>query len=257
MTMSLPSSVASHSSFATSNNGVVCVLVRLMSLMISFGFFAFNFSNIVFVSAMFFSVPHAVDVNHEYIAKSPSAHLVERLMIASICLSCRSKIICSSPAIAMSCFTSFRLSAICCAFSFVLLSMTMLPAHLLANSNAIPLAVPPAQSMMICLFVKLSPISLNLFARLSVYPEASEFAQWISSPKCAMKLMDCISSATGFMNPYGFSFTVFRHVSLKPTPSPPQIYLSLFWSISNIFSKSLGSATTNAVLISRPYLFAM
>jgi hypothetical protein len=105
MTISLPSSVGSHSSFAISNNGVVCVLVRLISLMISFGLFAFSFSNIVFVSEIFFSIPHSVEVNHEYVAKSPSAHFVERLMIASMCLSCRSKIICSSPAIAMPCFT--------------------------------------------------------------------------------------------------------------------------------------------------------
>ena len=104
MSISLPSRVDSHSSFAISSNGVVCVLVRLISLMISFGLFAFNFSKIVFVSAIFFSVHHSVDINHEYIAKSPSAHLVERLMMASICLSCRLKIMFSSPAIAIPCF---------------------------------------------------------------------------------------------------------------------------------------------------------
>ncbi len=194
--MPLPSSVGNHACFALSSKGVVPVLVRLISLTISFGFSCENFVNSCLLMFRLSSTDQVDGASQENFSRSQSAHFVVRLMMASMC-SWREKIYCSSAAIATPGLIRLRLSAINCALASVLLMIINLFISLWTNSKAIHLAVPHAPSMTIVFPDISSHISLNLSVRLSQYHAASELYPCISSPKCATKFVDCIASATG------------------------------------------------------------
>lgn len=259
-TIPLPSRLGNHISLASSSRGVVHVLVRFISLMMILGFFSANFDSNSFVCSIFSSIDHDAGANHENFSNSPSAHLVDRFMMASMG-SCISNIYDSSAANAISGFIVLRFPAIFAAFDTVLLMMISFFIPLWTSSNAIPLAVPPAPSMIMVLPARSSPISLNLSLRLSQYHAASELYPWISSPKCATKFVDCIASATGSTKYFSFfvSFPCNRshHESLNQTPSHHQIYLSFALSTSSIFARFSALLTTMLVLISNPYFCAI
>ncbi|MEI8008712.1 MAG: hypothetical protein WCI00_04900 [bacterium] len=178
-----PSSVYNHTSLASSSNGVDPVFVRFISLIMISGLLILNSLNNSFVSCKFFSTHHSVGVSHEYKARSPSAHFVERFIIASTFLSLKVNILFSSPAVAIPSLALFSLSDICSAFSTVLFNMLTLFTHLFASSSAIPLAVHPAHNIIIFLFCISIHISLNLSHNDSTYQEASELYPCISVQK--------------------------------------------------------------------------
>lgn len=181
-TMPFQSSVGTQTCFAISSKGVVHVLVRFMSLTMSFGFSSENFVNSCLLIVRLSSTDQEDGASQENFSRSQSAHFVVRLMMASIC-SLREKINCSSAAIATSALTRLRLSAINCALESVLLMIINFFISLWTSSNAIHLAVHHAPSITIVFPVISSQISLNLSAKLSQYPAASELYPCISSPK--------------------------------------------------------------------------